>query len=180
MIKWSRTRPLTPQISVPSWFLTRVLAGGTYGAKFSGSSGTEEPHRFLGTDPEPRPALPSGHIPGSFSLPFDTFLERRTGADGLTYSTFLPQEGIRTALERAVGPQRLEIIISGKVPVITTCGSGMTAGVIWLGLKLLGVNNCSLYDEVNISQTKQSLHLTISKSWTGYALRSQSKIEKSI
>lgn len=61
------------------------------------------------------------------------------------------------ALERAVGPQRTEMIISGKVPVVATCGSGMTAGVIWLGLKILGVNNCSLYDEVSISRTRHRL-----------------------
>lgn len=49
----------------------------------------------------------------------------------------------------AVGVDQAELIISGKRPVTATCGSGMTAGVIWLGLKLLGVDQIGLYDEVS-------------------------------
>ncbi|XP_006454803.1 hypothetical protein AGABI2DRAFT_190040 [Agaricus bisporus var. bisporus H97] len=117
--------------------------------------------RFTGSAPEPRPGLSSGHIPNSFSLPFNTFLQKhKSTIDGSEYTTFLPEDALRDALEAAVGREQAGLIIDGKKPVVTTCGSGMTAGVLWLGLKLLGVKNPALYDE----------------SWTGYAMRSESQI----
>ncbi|KIL71073.1 hypothetical protein M378DRAFT_96038 [Amanita muscaria Koide BX008] len=118
--------------------------------------------RFLGTDPEPRPGMSSGHIPHSLSLQFNDFLKKHTSEDGTEYTTFLPPSELRDALENAIGSERAELVIKGKIPVVTSCGSGMTAGILWLGLKLLSVNNISIYDE----------------SWLGYAMRSTSKIEK--
>jgi len=41
------------------------------------------------------------------------------------------------------------MIIEGEKSVVTTCGSGMTAAVLWLGLRLIGVQNIALYDEVS-------------------------------
>ncbi|TFK41401.1 Rhodanese-like domain-containing protein [Crucibulum laeve] len=120
--------------------------------------------RYLGTDPEPRPGLSSGHIPNSLSLPFNLFLQKHNAKDGSEYTTFLPQAELRQTLHNSVGADRAEQIIKGEKYVVTSCGSGMTAGVLWLGLKLLGVDNVSLYDE----------------SWTGYAMRSTSKINKSL
>lgn len=118
--------------------------------------------RFLGTDPEPRPGLSSGHIPHSFSLPFTAFLQTSTTPNSsVQYTTFLPVAELRNALVSHVG-DHAEAVIQGKRPITTTCGSGMTAGVLWLGLKLLGAPNVALYDE----------------SWTGYASRASSKIEK--
>ncbi|KAF7437045.1 hypothetical protein PC9H_003879 [Pleurotus ostreatus] len=119
--------------------------------------------RFDGTAPEPRPGLPSGHIPGSFSLPFTTFLREHRSPNGDTYTTMLPTPDLHRALLNAVGPAVAESIINGDKRIITSCGSGMTAGVLWLGLELLGAKAVALYDE----------------SWTGYALRSSSKIETS-
>ncbi|GLB36373.1 putative rhodanese-like protein [Lyophyllum shimeji] len=119
--------------------------------------------RYLGTDAEPRPGLSSGHIPHSFSLPFNVFLRQNTSPDGTKYTTFLPEADLYKALEEAVGSERADLIVKGVVPVTTSCGSGMTAAVLWLGLKLLGVERISLYDE----------------SWTGYAMRPTSTIEKS-
>ncbi|KAL0950893.1 hypothetical protein HGRIS_007652 [Hohenbuehelia grisea] len=116
--------------------------------------------RYLGKDPEPRPGLSSGHIPNSFSLPFTAFLDRKS-TGGLEYTTFLPKEKIQQALVNAVGPEAVDMILQGKLPITTSCGSGMSAGVLWLGLKLLGVEKIGLYDE----------------SWTGYAMRPTSKIE---
>ncbi|KAF9014929.1 Rhodanese-like domain-containing protein [Cyathus striatus] len=110
--------------------------------------------RYLGVDPEPRPGLSSGHIPSSFSLPFNTFLKKHTAADGTEYTMFLPLDQLHEYVTQ---------LIAGERTVITTCGSGMTAGVLWLGLQLLGINDVGLYDE----------------SWTGYAMRPSSKIEKS-
>ncbi|KAG2109575.1 Rhodanese-like domain-containing protein [Suillus discolor] len=118
--------------------------------------------RFLGTESEPRAGLSSGHIPHSFSLPFTAFLQTRTIPNSsVQYSTFLSLPELRNALVSHVG-DHAEAVIQGKRPITTSCGSGMTAGVLWLGLKLLGVQNVALYDE----------------SWTGYASRASSKIEK--
>ncbi|KAF9560216.1 Rhodanese-like protein [Agrocybe pediades] len=118
--------------------------------------------RFTGKDPEPRPGLSSGHIPHSFSLTFNLFLQKHKAKDGQEYSTFLPPEEIRKALENAIGPAETEKVIQGQRSVTASCGSGMTAGVLWLGLQLLGVKNVGLYDE----------------SWTGYAMRPTSQIAK--
>lgn len=105
--------------------------------------------RYTGAAAEPRPGLSSGHIPNSFSLPFNTFLRKHTSkADGSEYTTFLPQDALKRALEVAVGPNQAQSIIDGKGRVVTSCGSGMTAGVLWLGLRLLDVKNIALYDEV--------------------------------
>ncbi|KNZ71476.1 Putative 3-mercaptopyruvate sulfurtransferase [Termitomyces sp. J132] len=119
--------------------------------------------RYSGLDPEPRPGLSSGHIPNSLSLPFNLFLRQIMSPDGTTYTVFLSPKDIRKVLEQTVGLERADSIIHGALPVTTSCGSGMTAGILWLGLKLLGVERISLYDE----------------SWTGYAMRPMSQIEKS-
>ncbi|KAH7921144.1 Rhodanese-like protein [Leucogyrophana mollusca] len=120
--------------------------------------------RYLGTDPEPRPGMSSGHIPHSFSLPFNKFLRTHTAPNSLTqYTTFLPVPELRQALVDAVGTEQADLVIQGKRSITTSCGSGMTAGILWLGLKLLEAPRVALYDE----------------SWTGYASRASSKIEKS-
>ncbi|KAF8971575.1 Rhodanese-like domain-containing protein [Flammula alnicola] len=120
--------------------------------------------RYTGNDPEPRPGLSSGHIPHSFSLTFNLFLQKHKTKDGQEYSTFLPPADIKRALDAAVGPAEADKIIRGERPVVASCGSGMTAGVLWLGLQLLGVKRVGLYDE----------------SWTGYAMRPTSQIQKSL
>ncbi|KIY45342.1 Rhodanese-like protein [Fistulina hepatica ATCC 64428] len=117
--------------------------------------------RFLGTNPEPRPGLSSGHMPNSMSLPFNIFLRKNSYAGG-EYTTFLPVPELRKALVEAVGEERTQAILNGSLLVTTSCGSGMTAAVLWLGLKMLGVAEVSLYDE----------------SWTGYAMRADSPIQK--
>ncbi|PIL29583.1 transporter [Ganoderma sinense ZZ0214-1] len=128
--------------------------------------------RFLGSDPEPRPGLSSGHIPYSISLPFTAFLETHNIPDdvassiegnlSLTYTRLRSTQGIIIALEEALGPQRAKEVLDGKRQVVASCGSGMTAGVIWLGLKMLGLDSVGIYDE----------------SWTGYAMRPASEIVK--
>ncbi|KIK71271.1 hypothetical protein GYMLUDRAFT_33416 [Collybiopsis luxurians FD-317 M1] len=119
--------------------------------------------RFSGNDPEPRPGLSSGHMPNSFSLPFNSFLKTVQGPEGSSYTVFREPSELRDQLEKAVGPRHADRIIKGEATVVTTCGSGMTAGVLWLGLKILNTPKIGLYDE----------------SWTGYAMRDTSKIEKS-
>ena len=85
--------------------------------------------RFEGTAPEPRPELPSGHIPGALSLPFDQLL-----SDG----SLKPASELRDIFQ-ALG-------VNGSDPVITSCGSGVTAAVITLALAEAGYGLHRLYD----------------------------------
>lgn len=86
--------------------------------------------RFHGTEPEPRPGLRSGHIPGSLNLPFPEL----TGPDG----RLLPLDELRRRFTAAgVGFDR---------PVVTTCGSGTTACALALGLAVLGHDDVAVYD----------------------------------
>jgi thiosulfate/3-mercaptopyruvate sulfurtransferase len=125
-----------------------ALVGGI--VHFHPSPKLSSPHsRFLGTDPEPRPGLSSGHIPNSFSLPFNLFLTQNTNiVSGETYTMFKSPDRILNELKKAVGEEQTHAILEGKRKVVTSCGSGMTAGVLWLGLNLLGVKGVALYDEV--------------------------------
>lgn len=71
--------------------------------------------RWAGTDPEPRPGLPSGHLPGSKSLPFQELLDPET-------KTYLTAEDLRKAFEaRKVDPSQT---------IISSCGTGVTASII--------------------------------------------------
>ncbi|MGB0684424.1 MAG: 3-mercaptopyruvate sulfurtransferase [Magnetovibrionaceae bacterium] len=88
--------------------------------------------RFIGTDPEPREGLKSGHIPGSLNLPFDRLLD----LPGL--GTVRPASELKAAFADAgIDPAR---------PVVTTCGSGITAAVIAFGLYLTGHREVAVYD----------------------------------
>jgi thiosulfate/3-mercaptopyruvate sulfurtransferase len=86
--------------------------------------------RFAGTDPEPRPGLRGGHIPGSRNVPYTELV----GADG----TLLPPDELRRRLSDAgVDPTR---------PVIATCGSGVSACTLIHALHVLGNDRAALYD----------------------------------
>ena len=105
--------------------------------------------RFNGTAPEPRPGLRSGHIPNSFSLPFNTLLEKHQLQDGTSYTRLRPTEDLRNIILKSIS-------VDGNTPpggltrrFVNTCGSGMTAAVIWLALQQIGVNS-SIYDEVRL------------------------------
>ncbi|KAG9049056.1 hypothetical protein FS837_011329 [Tulasnella sp. UAMH 9824] len=114
--------------------------------------------RFTGKDPEPRPNLSSGHMPSSRSLAFSNLLARQqSSSSDSSYTTLLEPSSLLSEIEKVVGERGLDGLKSKQV--INSCGSGMTAAVIWLALQELGVNS-SLYDE----------------SWTGYAMRPESKI----
>ena len=86
--------------------------------------------RFAGEAPEPRAGLRSGHIPGSLNVPYDVLLNE----DG----TFKSPPQIKAVFEAA----GLE---NGK-PVVTTCGSGVTASILSLALALIGRNDTAVYD----------------------------------
>ncbi len=88
------------------------------------------PERFRGEAPEPRPGLRAGHIPGALNLPFMRLLN--------SDMTMKDETGLSAALaEAGVDLDR---------PVITSCGSGVTAAVISLALERLGHRRHALYD----------------------------------
>jgi thiosulfate/3-mercaptopyruvate sulfurtransferase len=101
--------------------------------------------RFTGAAPEPRPGISSGHMPGSTSVPFTELIE----------------EG------RFKSPEALRDLFTAKhvdlqQPITTTCGSGVTAAVVALGLEIAGATSVTLYDG----------------SWAEYAQRPEAIIEK--
>jgi thiosulfate/3-mercaptopyruvate sulfurtransferase len=87
--------------------------------------------RFYGTEPEPRPNMRPGHIPGSLNLPHTALID----PDSLT---MLPPERLRATLEAAG--------VDLNRPVVTTCGSGVSAAVVNLALHELGHEHAAVYD----------------------------------
>jgi thiosulfate/3-mercaptopyruvate sulfurtransferase len=85
--------------------------------------------RFRGEAPEPRPGVRSGHMPGSRNVPVTELV-----ADG----TLAAPEKVRAALAAGgVDPDK---------PVIASCGSGVSAAVLWLALDSIGNPPQALYD----------------------------------
>lgn len=96
-------------------------------------------------------------MPNSLSLPFNILLKTNHSEVVGNYTTLLPPQELRNAIVATLAGQKedhrgdllLEKILSGEIPVIVSCGSGMTAAVIWLALQELRVNRpVALYDEV--------------------------------
>ncbi|GAA5846444.1 hypothetical protein JCM9279_001377 [Rhodotorula babjevae] len=117
--------------------------------------------RFHGTDPEPREGLESGHMPLAASVPFSAVLSPESSTSP-AYKTLLPPADLDKVFSEALGAERWALVKKGDRPVIGTCGSGMTAAVLWLALQRAGAPPIDIYDE----------------SWTGYAQRAESKIVK--
>jgi thiosulfate/3-mercaptopyruvate sulfurtransferase len=86
--------------------------------------------RFAGTAPEPRPGLRSGHIPGAINVPYATLLN----PDG----TMKAPDDLRAVLTAAG--------VDLARPVITSCGSGVTAAIVNLALERVGHRTHALYD----------------------------------
>ena len=86
--------------------------------------------RFAGKAPEPRPGLRSGHIPGSHNLPYAKLLNK----DG----TFKTGPEIERLFEEAG--------VDLTKPVVASCGSGITASVLALGLAEIGHRRAAVYD----------------------------------
>jgi thiosulfate/3-mercaptopyruvate sulfurtransferase len=101
-----------------------IVARGTRQIADARSAG-----RFAGTDPEPRAGLRSGHMPGAKSLPATGF-----STNGKFKS--LPE------LRRMIADAGIDL----AKPVVTSCGSGVTAAVITLALTSLGHTDNTLYD----------------------------------
>lgn len=87
--------------------------------------------RFRGTEPEVRPGLRGGHIPGSRNLPYNTLLDPKTG-------TVLPAEQLRAKF--------VDAGVDLNRPIVTSCGSGVTACVLAFGLQLIGMPLAAVYD----------------------------------
>jgi thiosulfate/3-mercaptopyruvate sulfurtransferase len=85
--------------------------------------------RFKGEAAEPRPGLRSGHIPQSLNVPWGDVV-----ADG----RLKPAAGVEAAFMRAG--------VDLERPVITTCGSGVTAAILLLALETIGKQGVVLYD----------------------------------
>lgn len=88
------------------------------------------PGRFSGTEPEPRPGLRSGHIPGSKNLHYQKLLN----PDG----TLRKPEALAATFREAG--------IDIAKPVTASCGSGVTAAIVLLGLEVIGARPGALYD----------------------------------
>jgi thiosulfate/3-mercaptopyruvate sulfurtransferase len=89
------------------------------------------PERFKGLAPEPRPGLASGHMPGAFNIPASILVDSATG--------------------KLKSPDELRFIFDQAgfditKPIVTTCGSGVTACVIALALFTVGYPDIPVYD----------------------------------
>jgi len=87
--------------------------------------------RFKGVDPEPRQGLRGGHMPGAINLPYTDLLDPKD-------KTVLPADRLGSAFAAAG--------VDMKGPIVTSCGSGITACVLALGLYLLGRDDVAVYD----------------------------------
>ncbi|WP_312798403.1 3-mercaptopyruvate sulfurtransferase [Tianweitania sp.] len=85
--------------------------------------------RFTGKDPEPREGMRTGHMPGARSLPALSLAR-----DG----KLLPADELKARIESA----GLDL----QKPIVTSCGSGITAAVLFLALESLGHKDVKLYD----------------------------------
>jgi thiosulfate/3-mercaptopyruvate sulfurtransferase len=85
--------------------------------------------RFAGTEPEPRPGLRSGHMPGARSVPSTEIIENGRLASPEKIAAAFKKAGIDT-----------------DKPIITTCGSGVTAVILAMGLDAIGKKLPRIYD----------------------------------
>ncbi len=142
MVKWRREhRPLEPGITTrpPGNFTARLdptavrdltSVRANIDRPLEQLVDTRSAGRFAGVDPEPRPGLRGGHVPGSVNLPF-TDLVRLDG-------TVWPVEDLRRRL--------LAAGVDLSRPIVATCGSGTSACALVLSLHLVGHSPTAVYD----------------------------------
>jgi thiosulfate/3-mercaptopyruvate sulfurtransferase len=87
--------------------------------------------RFEGRAPEPRPGIRAGHIPGALNVPYDSLFDAATG-------TMKPLDELKKTFAGAG--------VDVAKPIVTSCGSGVSAGVLTLALYRLGIEDTALYD----------------------------------
>lgn len=88
-------------------------------------------NRFRGEAPEPRPGLRAGHMPGALNLPWEGLIDPQRG-------TMLPAEQLKARIEAAG--------IDINRPIVASCGSGISACILALGLHLIGARDVAVYD----------------------------------
>ncbi|MDF2119436.1 sulfurtransferase [Roseiarcaceae bacterium H3SJ34-1] len=122
-------RSVTPALARPSLVRTAedVLAALKSGETILDARSTG---RFLGSEPEPRPGLRSGHMPGAKSLPAGSLLDP-------SGRWLLPKSDLEQRFAGVGGPE---------AAAIATCGSGMTASLIALAAAVLGNDEVAIYD----------------------------------
>jgi thiosulfate/3-mercaptopyruvate sulfurtransferase len=86
--------------------------------------------RFAAEVAEPRPGVRAGHIPGARNLPYTELLAPD--------QTFLPADALRARLAAAG--------VDGSRPVVTSCGTGVTAAILTLAMTLAGLPEGAVYD----------------------------------
>jgi thiosulfate/3-mercaptopyruvate sulfurtransferase len=86
--------------------------------------------RFEGSEPEPRAGLKSGHMPGAANLPYRAVLT----SDGKLKDD--------ASLQKLFSEKGVDL----RAPIITSCGSGVTAAVVMLALEKLGARQVAVYD----------------------------------
>jgi thiosulfate/3-mercaptopyruvate sulfurtransferase len=131
------TGPGTPPAPQTFWadFISRRLAGiGDMKRVVADGSAlivdARARGRFDGTAPEPRPGLPSGHMPGAVNVPITDLLAPD--------HTLLPPDALRAIFAKAG--------VDGSKPIIATCGTGVTSCVVALGLVRAGLPEPAIYD----------------------------------
>lgn len=87
------------------------------------------PGRYAGGEPEPRPGVRAGHMPGSLNLHY---------AELLMDGRLKDANALRSALEAAG--------VDVTRPVVASCGSGVTAAIVTLALEAVGVDESAIYD----------------------------------
>ncbi|CAI5724902.1 unnamed protein product [Peronospora effusa] len=107
--------------------------------------------RFYAKEPEPRPGMRGGHIPGSINVPFGKIVDPKD------FSLFRDVAEIKSAFDEA------NVKMDETSPIITSCGSGVTASILTFGLHLAGkpLEKAPVYDG----------------SWSEWGLRSDLPIE---
>jgi len=125
--------PTPPARFVTDFHATRVRGLGDIRRNLTGQAelvlDARPAGRFAGTDPEPRPGLPSGHMPGAVSLPASELVQ-----DG----HMRPPDALRERFAAAG--------VNGDRTVVTSCGSGVSAAVLTFGMNLAGLPEGALYD----------------------------------
>lgn len=142
MIKWmAEGRPVESGIAIPrrshftaaldaTWLADKSFIASILHSRSHELVDARSVERFAGEAPEPRPGIVPGHIPGSRNLPHSKLFNPD--------NSFKRGEALRAALEGAG--------VDLARPMVTTCGSGVTAAVLLFAAHLLGKRDVRLYD----------------------------------
>jgi thiosulfate/3-mercaptopyruvate sulfurtransferase len=125
----SEARHFTPHLK-PEIVRTLSDVASALQSKSAQLVDARSPARFRGEEPEPRPGVKPGHMPGALNVHYANLID----FDG----TLKRKADLKAAFEAAG--------INLAASVVTTCGSGVTAAILYLALAELGHDKTSLYD----------------------------------